>query len=315
MPFFTLHNLKELMNTNNDQLRKQRLIQISSLDHFFNFINIQAPASALNIITYEFEYALNSDKRKFDFLDLKKYLYNKLEVKSGEQIIGKLDLSTKILNEFSSRQQEGIYFASLPAKIHHGNYDSSKLKLSDLNPYNFTDSEFMSQKEQIKNNFSNKGDKKKGYLINTIDSTLDSWYEQIKEIDKSDKIKYFAEIAGISPEEISLDMSFDTYVNIVEKNNKLREIASIMKIDYKNLLQVDIDLIPTFLLDRLFQNDYQKRILNDKPRHAESSIMEDKFLCYFSVYFEVIVDKRTAEVLNNIQNDLPFQLNYHINQI
>jgi hypothetical protein len=303
------------MNTNNDLLRKKRINCISNIISLYNFTDIKGPASVLNLLIFEIECLLKSNNNIPNYSDINQYLHSKLEVISGNSIIGDLDKYTSTINEYTSKMQDGVYFSSLPPRIHQNGIDLLKYKLSDIDLNKYTDDSFSRHKDNIKRNFSLKGDKKKKYLINSIDTFLDSWLKKHKELSKSDKLKYFSEMAGISSSEISLDMTFDSYLKVMERNNKIRIIAQKMGIDYTELIKIDLNHLPSFLFDELFDNAYEKIILKDKPRRVESSILEDKYLSYFSMYFDVIVDIRTAEVLNSIKNQLPFTLKYHINNL
>ncbi len=91
-PFFTLHNLKELINTNDDELRKKRLIQISTIEHLYNFSDIQTPASIINLCVYEFKFFLDTMEENDYYDKLKAYINSKLTIISGRELISDLDL-------------------------------------------------------------------------------------------------------------------------------------------------------------------------------------------------------------------------------
>jgi len=312
IPLFTLHNFEELLKTNNDSLRKKRIVEISSLEHLYSFSNVNT-ASNINLVIYEYQYILGLGKRELNYKLLNEYITSMLEIKSGESLLGDLDYHTKTLHEFANRNQPGIYFASLPPKLHNENIDIAKLKLSDLDPANILNSEiFNRQKQSIKNNFESRGDKKKKHQIDSVDETLDEWRKKAVGLSRDDIVNFYAELNEIPSEELSLDMSLESFLNVIEESGKIKVLASMMNRNYIDLRRIKMDSVPTLLLDKLFYEAYQKRILSDKHKRAETSSMTDRYLAYFSIYFDTLVDKRTNEILKSVQKDLPFDLHFKL---
>ncbi len=272
IPIFTWHNFEELLSTDNDDLRKKRLIQLSSLDCFYKFRDINGPAKNIDIATYEYEYILTLGNEVINHQKLMEFVFSKLEVIKGESLLGGLDSHTEFLSKNFNKRTAGVYFASLPGKLHHDCFNANKTKLSELDPGRILNSEiFHKQKQRIINNFEKKGDLKKKQYLSSVDKFLDNLREKgISLLNNNNNLQFFAELAGIPQDILSSDMTFESYVKTIHDFGKIDIIASKLKRNPKELFKM-IDLVPTLLLDKLFLESYNKKILTNENNKAEAS--------------------------------------------
>lgn len=312
IPLLTLHNIKELLNYNNESKRKQRLIELESVDYYYKFKNIEAPPSCLYLTIIEFEYILKQNKDTIDYLEMEEFVNERLELVDGKTLLGDLHLHTEILSKYTNKNEVGKFFSSVPPQLHSINYDPNT-KLNELNIPNNFESAYITQKEKIKENIIKKGDKKKQHLVDQIDDLLDKFLKDLYNNKSKNKIEFFSDLSGLEPEEISLDMTFKEYLDKMELYSKLKNIASIMGIEYKRLANIDYTHVPTLNLDIRFQDQYKLELIKDKPRRAEASIHEDRYLSFFSLYWNVIVDSRTSNILDKIKGNFPLELKYKLN--
>ncbi|MGL1893375.1 MAG: hypothetical protein OCD02_17190 [Spirochaetaceae bacterium] len=315
IPLFTMNNLKELMNYKNDGIRKERLKSLQSVEYFYKIKNLNGPPSSLNLMILEFEYVLGNSVDKIDQEALTKYINEHIEIVSGFDLLGDLHLHTQLLSTHTQNNEEGLFFASVPPQLHNEDRSLLNISLRDLTIDKNAATKYKDQKEIIKENMRLKGDKKKQHLSNKIDELLDSTFNEIYKNIDNNKLDFFAKITNLETNEISLDMSYKELLVRMELYQKLKIIASMMNLDYKILTNINTNIIPTIMLDKEFQNEYQLELIKDKPRRAESSIFQDRYLSYFSIYWKVIVDSRTGIVLKKIKNKLPFKLDYSVNNI
>lgn len=312
IPLLTLHNIKELLNYNNESERKQRLIELENVDYYYKFKNVEAPPSCLYLTKLEFDYILQNNKGSIDYLEMEKFVNENLELVDGKKLLGDLYLHTEILSRHTNKNEAGKFFSSVPSQLHSIDYDPNT-KLNELNIPNNFESAYIAQKEKIKENIIKKGDKKKQHLVDQIDGLLDKVFADINNNKNKNKIEFFSSLSGLEPDEISLDMTFKEYLDKMELYSKLKNIASIMGIEYKTLASINYTHVPTLNLDIKFQDQYKLELIKDKPRRAEASIHEDRYLSFFSLYWNVIVDSRTRNILDKIKGELPLELKYKLN--
>lgn len=315
IPIYTMHNLMEMINYENDIIRKKRINQITCIEYLYNFNDLVTPSSVISLRTHEFRYFMQNSNHEVDYDDMREYIRGKLHLTSGKEILRNLDQHSDLLFEKTKKNSEGLFFASVPTELHHPDYDYSKLRLSDIKLNFEDDKSFRKHIDLIKDNLTQKGDKKHLDKIEDVSEMLVENYEEAKKHFSEDKQHFFAEYAGLGKDEITLDMTLEEYFITSERNTQLRIIAKELKVDFRVLLQYNLDNIPTFMFDDKFHREYNSQIIRDKPRRSEMSIFEDRYLSYFSIYFEVIVDKRTGEVLKKIKGKLPFGIKYHVNKI
>jgi hypothetical protein len=315
VPFLTLHNLRELMNTNNDALKKERLNRLSTVKYYVNISGKEIPIGGNILSEIEAKYVIENKKKNINYIELQEFIRSKINIISGYKLMGEWIHIIDQLSDYLKNNDSGLYFSSVPPELHNNGYNVKKLTLKDLNLTDLNDAEFLKHKNLIIKNLKEKGEKKGANLIDGAEMMLTKWYQDLKKVDAVTNLEILAKIAKLPVELISYDMKVSEYMSLMDKYSKLDILSSHIGCKCEILLGYNVNLIPTFVFDEYFVKEYRKQILNDKRRRAESSIFEDRYLSYFSIYFDTIVDKRTGEVLNRIKKLLPFDIKYHINHI
>jgi hypothetical protein len=307
-----MNNLRELMNYDNDEIRRKRINKLKKVDYFYRFKGIITPPSSVTLFQMQINYIHTYNDYKIE--GMRKKFNEQLEIVSGIDLLRDLNEHTILLHEISNKNIVGNFFTSVPTQLYDEEKDPKNIRIKDLE-IDISREEFENRKMTIKEKLKNKGDKKKIKHLDGVDELLDPFYEKMINIGTDSKLEFFAKLANVPIDEISEDTTFYELTEKMEYYKKIRNVAEELGINFDDVKHLTIPEIPTLLFEKLFKEEYDKQIIIDKPRRAEASIIQDKYLSTFSIFCKVIVDSRTAQVLKKIEKKLPYEIDYVVNNI
>ncbi|QEN06780.1 hypothetical protein EXM22_01775 [Oceanispirochaeta crateris] len=292
IPYITIENLMEIFTTENHihpdfEIRLEKLYQVeifasicsgteilfSGIDDLFSK-EVEAISKGLHnfvdIKTYVFE---NVEFKKFPIL-------SKKEKSLLKQRVIDLRMKTKFASALNSYATNPLY----------------NKKLKDIKNTNLDfDQEFNLEKVHKGN---------KVYLNNkkVANNYIENFNNDFSEIIKANKIHYNGKINIIDyikimtgNNKIDLNKKYKDYIIKKEYKDIIGKYSSspLTNEYYKNTYSID-----TYLK---IKDKYQQVLNSDKPRKLELSSFTDFLFCSYSNYFNVVVDKRTKELLKQIE--------------
>ena len=305
-PFLSLYNLVELAGGNNLNEFKNRLFKLSKLDgiHTISADNAILPGIPLDIIAFEIE---------------AKYKYNAKNFKEVKAII--LDKVKNIPIIFDSYSIPLLKQMLLKEKKR--TEAVSFIQASTVNPYEFMSIETVyKRKKEI-------DDKKYAALIDRFVNIIEKRgkktnQEKIEELrneyingiinvrNRIDKYNNFKDyLISILGTEIDVKKTFNYYMNacLFKKITLMDPIKQI--IEENHIKNIQMDDSPIFSFQRYLFLKLRELIKVDKKRKIEGSNTIDVYLASYSLYLNVIADKRMYPILEaarkNDYKDIDFE--------
>lgn len=291
VPFITKEVLLEALDVDRkNQLRR---------NYFFKNIPFYATLTYDNNIVgsltdlrlLEYKYLLENDG-----INLIEKITGRIKIQKGELLN-----SESYLDDIQKMHKEELdknFFISMSSSILYKKPEILGKKLGDLSKTvtNIPLTELFSETE---NCFNKKGDKKisdneiKNYVKIFFDKYVIPFYPRKESYFESlDKISY------LPKEYINQNIRYEDFLLNMKYFSELEWIAKYMNVDIKRLIDIDEKLVLSWNIEREYSKIYTRQIANEYKRKNERSSVYDQYLACFSNYFDVIVDKRTYEILS-----------------
>jgi hypothetical protein len=305
-PFITIDVLFELLNVSPEK-RKARLEYLLEIPKLAT-IRYDNPilGSVIDLRCYEYKYFLEEkSKNKIEYLQDKIVYFSGKELSyyinfNFDQIIDE----QRLMNICLSQSMYNLY----------ENKKIKKMKLKNLKfRHSLSDEEYIDFKKNVIALFVDGGDKKRPLVERELaGSLLVKLLDEMHIMDKKgiDTFPKISSLLGLNPNEDN-EQSLEESMMLFEYKSKLHVFANTLKIDIKNLLNIDERNITSWIIEKKFKIEYENILLSDNNRIPESSSITDKRLSCFSFLFPVIVDKRTRDILDKVKNKIDTVITYY----
>lgn len=311
VPFITMEVFLELMNVSKEKrdIRMEYLKNVSRLATFRYKSEILGSFVDLRCLEY-----INILTEKGN---LTEYLLKNIVVFHGKELVA---LENIDLDAFQADQRSMHLSLSQSSWKFYNDPQIRNKKLKDIVlKTHVSEDEFKVHVEKVVSSLINNGDRKRKETERREAATKFGllMHQKFSEMGQNENpiINAMNEL-GIKEAEIDAEETLGDLINNIEYRKKLLQVSELTNCLIDDLIKVNKEDIISWFLEKSFQTEYERMLLTNIERNAESSSITDKRLCCYTYVFPVFVDKRTREIMDIISKKTSIKLSYiYINSV